>query len=170
MTISKNGLNILKQLEGGPVLKAYRDGDSYSIGYGHYGVDADTVITEQQAESLLLQDVQSAQRAIDGMSLDLTQNQYDALVILVYNIGATAFQYSTLRALIKNDATPREALRKQWLSWNKSRVNGVLTENSGLTKRRNKEWALYCSGEASSWKMTAAATLLLLVLVILVII
>jgi lysozyme len=52
----------------------------------------------------------------------LTQNQFDALVSLVFNIGGGAFRKSTL--LKKLNAGDIQGAADQFLVWNKGTVNG----------------------------------------------
>lgn len=68
----------------------------------------------------------------------LTQNQFDALVDFVYNVGETEFNKSTLRKLIGKGADPEKILKEfdRWI-YSKGR------KCDGLINRRNKEKALY---------------------------
>jgi lysozyme len=71
--------------------------------------------------------------------VELTQNQYTALLSFIYNIGGTQFAKSTLLKYVnekKFDLVPDE-LRK----WNK--VNNEVS--LGLTRRREKEAILFAN-------------------------
>lgn len=69
---------------------------------------------------------------------ELTSNQFNAVVSLVYNIGIENFRTSTILKLI--NINPNDAnIAKQFLRWNKQ--NGI--EVKGLTNRRIKESSLY---------------------------
>jgi GH24 family phage-related lysozyme (muramidase) len=70
-----------------------------------------------------------------------TQNQFDALVALAYNIGPATLASSTL--LARHKARDYAGARAQFARWNKA--NGQVMP--GLTKRRAAEAALY--GRAS---------------------
>lgn len=109
MQISDNGLKFLENEE---VLKlhSYRATASeqyLTIGYGHYGSDvtADMVITQEKAVELLSDDVSWAENTVNELvTVELTQNQFDAIVSLVFNIGATAFKNShALQMLNESD-------------------------------------------------------------------
>ena len=79
----------------------------------------------------------------------LTQNQFDALVIFVFNIGISAFTSSSVLKLI-NDPTAKTGhkdLESAWKAWNKSQ--GVV--NTGLTNRRNAEWKIYSKNKYERW-------------------
>lgn len=142
--LSGAGLDLIKQHEG-LRLKSYKDvGGVKTIGYGHTGSGASkSKITEQEAEQLLVQDVQDAEQAVaDLVNVPLEQNQFDALVSLVFNIGAGAFKNSTL--LKKLNAGDVDGATKEFLRWNK--VKGRVV--SGLTNRRRQEAQLFSSGGA----------------------
>ena len=97
MNFSESGLELLKNLEGFSA-KAYNDsGGKKTIGYGHLIVAGDGIVPGEiiekiQATSLLKKDVQKAVDAINNVVVvGLTQNQFDALVIFVFNVGINAF-------------------------------------------------------------------------------
>lgn len=145
MRFSNAGVELLKEFEG-LKLKAYRDSVGvWTIGVGHTkGVKPNDVITYSQAINFLYQDIKDAETAVNRMVrvFDvLTQNQYDALVSLVYNIGAGNFEKSTvLRETNKrNFQLAADAFRR----FNKGRINGVLVELKGLTRRREAERKLF---------------------------
>lgn len=113
----------------------------WTIGWGHTGPDvheglvwsqvcADTMFTDY--------DVDYAEHAVNTLVLvPLTQNQFDALVSLVYNIGAEAFRTSTmLRFLNTHDYMEAS---KEFLRWDHS---GGLVSN-GLLKRRKAEMQVF---------------------------
>ena len=91
MKISENGLNLIKQFEGCR-LKAYKCVSTekyYTIGWGHYGADvkSDMIITQEQADSMLISDVVKYENYVNATGLELNQNQFDALVSFTYNCG-----------------------------------------------------------------------------------
>jgi lysozyme len=80
-------------------LSPYPDAGGYSIGYGHFlGSRPEPAnITTQQAEKWLQQDANAAAIAVAKyVSVPLSQNQFDALVSFVFNLGAQNFAGSTL--------------------------------------------------------------------------
>jgi len=97
LSMSDHGLNMLKGFEG-LRLDAYRDsGGVLTIGYGHTGSDvhAGEHISEARATQLLRSDVGWAENAVrQDVKVPISQNQFDALVSLTYNIGATGFKNS----------------------------------------------------------------------------
>ncbi len=71
----------------------------------------------------------------------ISQNQFDSITSLVYNVGQGNFATSTLLRLLNN--MEYNAAAEQFLVWNKVRINGVLQESNGLAKRRKEESELF---------------------------
>jgi lysozyme len=146
MNPSQNCINLIKQFEGYRS-KAYLDAVGVpTIGYGSTmwndgkKVKLGETITLEGAELLLYWEVN--RKAIILDSLELNQNQYDALTSFIYNVGSGAFSKSTLFKKVKANAND-VSIRNEFLKWNKGRVGGVLVELKGLTKRRIAESDLY---------------------------
>ncbi|GJL92008.1 glycoside hydrolase family protein [Hyphococcus sp.] len=144
MKISESGIALLKRFEG-LELEAYQDiAGIWTIGYGHTGPDVQPgmKISERDAEELLRRDLKPREQAVASAAKPpLNQNEFDALVSFVYNVGANAYRGSTaLKRLNKGDRIgAADALT--W--WNKATVDGVLREVVGLTRRRAAERALF---------------------------
>jgi GH24 family phage-related lysozyme (muramidase) len=118
-----------------------------TIGYGHLIARTEwdiykNGITEAQADTLFADDLAPFIAAVNhGLSTDITQHEFDACVILAFNIGASGFANSSALKLI-NDAnanTDYENLESAWKAWNKSQ--GKVSR--GLQNRRNSEWKVY---------------------------
>jgi lysozyme len=140
MNLSPLGLAILEFLEDYRE-EAYLDsGGVPTIGYGHTGpeVKVGTHCTPEQADVWLRMDVAHAESVVTHLG-ELSQGQFDALVLFVYNVGAQTFHDSTLRTLL--DAGDDAAAAQQFLKWD--HVKGV--ENAGLYRRRRIERALFLS-------------------------
>ena len=73
------------------------------------------------------------------VKVELTENQIEALICLIYNIGVSAFKNSSLLKKINEEAST-ESIKRSWLAWNK--VKGKIVE--GLTNRRKDEFDYYC--------------------------
>ena len=143
MKTSPHGLEFLSDLEGNK-LRSYLDGGGvWTIGVGHtsdevFKVEPDQQITYEKSMELLAYDVEEAEDIINELvKVPLTQNQYDALVSFVFNIGATQFSDSTL--LRKLNAKDYFGASAQLTRWN--RDNGKTI--AGLTKRRLLEQSLF---------------------------
>jgi lysozyme len=121
--------------------------DKYSIGYGHQVRPGDPYfpnvqfkgpISFDEGKNLLLQDTLSSQSCVDSaVKVNLSQNQYTALVSLCYNIGCSAFSSSTLVRLLNQGNY--QGASDQFASWVYS--NGQLL--SGLVNRRSQERSLF---------------------------
>jgi lysozyme len=139
MKTSQNGLNLIEQSEG-VRLTAYQDSVGvWTIGYGHTGnVVSGEICTLQQANEWLAQDVSGAEYVVNTVvTAPLNQNQFDALVDFVFNLGSGNFQSSTLLKLLNSgDYAGASA---QFPLWN--HAGGVVV--AGLTTRRLAEQALF---------------------------
>lgn len=145
MNISDSGLDFIIAHEG-LRLSAYPDpatgGEPWTIGVGHTGgVQQGDMCTEDEAREWLREDAQTAVRCVNNsVRGQLTQNQFDALVSLVFNIGCGNFGKSTLlRRLNEGDD---QAAAERFIDWNKANHR----EMAGLTTRRLAEMELFlCS-------------------------
>ena len=148
-TINEAGFRLVQEFEGyaeqlgdgSGRVRAYRDsGGVLTIGFGHTGPDVteDLIITREQAEQLLREDLQEAEDAVSNLvAVPLNENQFSALVSFVFNLGAGELQDSTLLELL-NQGKYLEAA-DQFLRFNT--VNGEPLE--GLTRRREAERQLF---------------------------
>lgn len=143
MRTSPKALDLLKELEGFGA-QAYQDvGGVWTIGYGRIqGVKAGDTATENTAAMWLADDLIVYEQAVlDACTLAPTRNQFDAMVLLCYNIGWGAFRRSTVRkAHNRGDFT---AAAKAFGLWNK--VKGRVVP--GLVRRRAIEASLYLKPE-----------------------
>lgn len=143
MKTSQRGIDLIKEFEGYSERVYMCDGGKYTIGYGHTrGVEPGDTCTREQAEEYLRMDVVEAEETIEALvKVPLTQNQFDALVSLVYNIGSGNFYDSTIRRVINNNVSDINEYRKAWMMWVKSK--GKILK--GLERRRIAEFNLFCS-------------------------
>jgi lysozyme len=144
MQTSANGLAFIRDHEGCE-LHAYPDpgsgGEPWTIGVGHTGgVKPGDTCTMEQAMQWLKEDVQEAEEAVNRLvKVELSQDQFDALVSLVFNIGGGNFAKSTL--LKKINALNFEGAADEFPRWNRA-AGRVM---AGLTKRRHAEQSLFQS-------------------------
>ena len=137
--ISAEGTALIKKFEGCE-LTSYQDSVGvWTIGYGHTkGVYAGMSITQEEAEQMLLIELEEYEGYIEKyVVVPLTQNQFDALVVWVYNLGPTNLRRSTL--LKELNSGNYTAAGKEITKWNKA-GGKVLT---GLVKRREAEAELF---------------------------
>jgi len=119
------------------------DDGRWTIGYGHTLTAREgVVITQPDAEALLLYDLIKASHAVNELVFaPLTQNQFDALTSFVFNIGVRAFRGSpTLRRL--NEGRPLDAALAMEL-WRKADLEGERIVIDSLVRRRAAEKALF---------------------------
>lgn len=144
MRMSDAGTNLLRDKEG-LRLKAYRDPGSsnglpITVGWGstrHLNgapFFENEVITKEYAERLFRNDISHAEKAVNTLvKVPLTQNEFDALVSFVYNVGETAFAKSTLlRLLNQGDYKGAAEQFDRWI-YNDGKVM------DGLIRRRKAE-------------------------------
>lgn len=139
-SLSDNGMKLLEQFEG-LRLEAYLDSANIAtIGWGSIKypngnkVKLGDKITKAQAKEYKLHDLKEFESTVNtSVKVPLTQNQYDALVSLSYNIGSSAFNNSTL--LKKLNSGDYKGAAEQFLVWNK--VNSKKVQ--GLVNRREAE-------------------------------
>jgi len=125
-------------------LQAYRDiRGVWTIGYGSTsGVQPGMIITQEQAEEMLDNDLITAETAVSKyVKVELNDNEFAALVSFTFNEGAGSLLSSTLlRCLNKGN---RADAAQEFLKWNKTHINGVLTFVQDLADRRAREKALF---------------------------
>ena len=143
MNTSPKGIALIKEFEG-LRLKAYKcPGGVWTIGYGHTAcVKPGMVISEAQAEEYLKADLIAFERYLNGLGLALNQNQFDALISLIYNIGIGNFQKSTLLRKARINANDN-SIMDEFLRWVYSKGRVL----PGLQRRRLREMKLYFSNE-----------------------
>ena len=152
MQISDKGINLIKQFEG-CILQSYDDwnnkiiygGDrvrgTLTIGYGHVeGVYRGQVITQQQADEMLRQDMirysNETQAVLDSINVpfEITQNVFDALVSFDYNLGS-----GCVKTLLANGTRDKQTVADMMLEY---RNKGSQWE-TGLLRRRKAERELF---------------------------
>jgi len=144
MNISQEGLSLIKKFEGCE-LEAYKCAAGVlTIGYGSTkGVKEGDTITQEEADNLLLHEMNEYEGYInDAVTVDLKQNQFDALVSWVFNLGPANLKASTMLKVLNNkeyDDVPAQIKR-----WNKA--GGKVLQ--GLIRRREAEALLF---EGKEW-------------------
>jgi lysozyme len=155
MRISQNGISHLRRVEAF-MSHLYNDGPSRNtgnctVGYGHlvhynpcniqkFASEHQYIngISVKNATTLLRSDVRHAEAAINKLvTVPLNQNQFDALVSLVFNIGVGAFSKSTLLKVINAKQFSRAP--SAFRMWNKT--GGKISH--GLINRRASEIRLF---------------------------
>lgn len=140
MKTSSNGLKLTTDAEQ-LRLTAYKPtpNDVWTIGYGHTrGVKEGDTCSEAQALAWLQMDLAEAEHTVlTEVDVPLSQNQFDALVDFVFNVGAGNFRSSTLLKYLNQRKFV--LCSGELLKWNKQ--GGVIL--GGLVKRRRAEATLF---------------------------
>ena len=144
MEISQEGLALIKKFEGCE-LKSYQDSVGvWTIGYGHTkGVKPNMEITKEEAEKMLKEELPEYEGYVEKcVEVPLSQNEFDALVCWVYNLGPTNLLQSTLLKVLNQGQ--KEKVPEQIKRWNKA--GGIVL--NGLVRRREAEALLF---EGKDW-------------------
>lgn len=91
MQISQRGIDLIKKLEGFSEEPYVCPAGENTIGYGHVITTGEVYIeiSEAKAEQLLRKDAEWAGGVVNrNVKAPLNQNQFDALVSFVFNVGA----------------------------------------------------------------------------------
>ena len=139
MQIGQEGLNLIKHFEGCE-LQAYKcPAGVWTIGYGHIkGVSEGMTITQEEAEQMLKDEMAEYEGYVNKLvTVELNQNQFDAMVSWVYNLGGGNLSASTLLKVL--NAGDYDGVPAQMMRWNKA--GGKVLE--GLTRRRQAEADLF---------------------------
>ncbi|OPA76728.1 hypothetical protein BVG16_16285 [Paenibacillus selenitireducens] len=146
--ILEAGIKLIKNFEGCR-LKAYKPVPTetfWTIGWGHYGPDvtAGMTVTQARADAMFVDDLKKYEAYVNNPSyvpvtVQLNQNQFDALVSFCYNCGP-----GNLQTLCKDRTIAQiaDSITKYDKAGGK-----VLT---GLVRRREAELELFNKKEASS--------------------
>ena len=143
MKTSPKGIALIKEFEG-LRLKAYKcPGGVWTIGYGHTdGVRPGMVISERQAEDFLKAELIAFEKYLNDLRLAINQNQFDALISFIYNVGTGNFSSSTMLRKVK--ANPLDnSIMDESLRWVYSKGRVL----PGLQRRRLAEMKLYFSND-----------------------
>lgn len=142
---SESGKDLIKKFEGFRAIAYLCPAGVWTVGYGTTRINGNAVkegtkITTDEADVFLEQDLKSFEDAVNKtVNVALTQNQFDALVCFVYNVGVGNFKKSTL--LKKLNASHFSEAADEFLKWDKSKGKAL----PGLTRRRSAERSLFLS-------------------------
>ena len=145
MKISAMGLELIKEFEGFSANAYLCPAKIPTIGYGNtFWQDGRKVrlgeqISKTDALELLefVANKDFADKIFPLIKVKVSQNQFDAMCSLAYNIGTGSFLKSTL--LKKVNAGDFIGASEEFLKWNKSGGKELL----GLTRRREREKDLF---------------------------
>lgn len=140
MITGESGINLIKKFEGCKLTAYLCPAGVWTIGYGHTeGVKKGDKITQDKAEELLKQDLSKFEDALNSYGFAISQNQFDALISFIFNIGISAFRTSTMfKYLRKNQYVAAADQFNKWVYVNHK-------PSKGLERRREAERALFKS-------------------------
>lgn len=154
MRFSEIGQEKLKKIEGFKA-QVYKDSEGNpTIGYGHMLKRGENfvAITPAGASKLLLDDIAPIERFLNNyIKPKLNQNQFDALIMFIYNIGETAFLNSSVFSDIqKGDFQEATLPWGKWINITKKvkhpktgEIVKKLIPVQGLINRRAQEIKLF---------------------------
>ena len=139
MKTSQEGIALIKKFEGCELTAYQCSAGVWTIGYGHTkDVVEGMEISQETAEEWLVKELDEYENYIHKyVSAPLSQNQFDALVSWVYNLGPANLKASTLLKVL--NAGDYEGVPAQIKRWNKA--GGQVLE--GLIRRREAEALLF---------------------------
>jgi GH24 family phage-related lysozyme (muramidase) len=153
MKTSYKGIALIKEFEG-LKLDAYQcSAGVWTIGFGTTKYpngekvkNGDKLSGLKQANDYLHHDLIQYEQAVDRLvQVPLTQNQYDALVSFVYNLGAGSLAKSTLlKKLNAGDYAGASKEFKKWIYATDPKT-GKRIKLTGLIARRKREAELFMS-------------------------
>lgn len=142
-TFSNNAVNIIKKYELFKEREYRCQAGKLTIGYGTLISKNPKLkgmcITEKKASELLIKYINTDVIPVinRNVKVSLTQNQYDALTCLIYNIGPTAFSESNLLRMINTNN--KRGIIKDWKEF--QLADGKISQ--GLIRRRKEELDLF---------------------------
>lgn len=143
MRTGETGLNLIKGYEGLRLSAHYAPSEEWAVGYGHTSTARHGMtVTEGDAERLLREDIKPIERILqETVRAPLNQNEHDALVSLLFNIGEDNWKRSTV--LRKLNAGDKLGAAHAFELWNKAMIEGELVTLDGLVRRRAAEKSLF---------------------------
>ena len=143
--LGAEGIALIKLFEG-LELAAYQDGAGiWTIGYGTTkGVYQGMMIDEGTAEDWLRRDVELAEAAIRrNVTVSIHQNQFDAMISFIYNVGIGGFKRSTMLKRLNRGDDHGAAEALEWFNKIRNPETGKLRVSNGLKRRRAAERKLF---------------------------
>jgi len=143
----QTGVGITRWVEGATI------GYGHLIGQAEWNQSGDSYkngITEAQGKELFIKDLKPFVDGVNSrVTANVSQHQFDALVILAFNIGLGNFGSSSVLKLVNDPSaqTSYPGLEEAWKAWNKSQGKVM----QGLVNRRNAEWKIYSSSSYEHW-------------------
>lgn len=152
--VDKAGIDLIKSFEGLKLTAYVCEAGRWTVGYGHTGKDVykGVKITESYALNLLYRDISVFEKTINNLDVNLSQNEFNALVSLVFNIGRENFRTSTIKKLLLVHAD-KSRIAQEFVKWkyvskyrkdpDTNQLIKYYVVSQGLLNRRKKEQSLF---------------------------
>lgn len=138
VSVAKNLTDFVKEFEGFSA-KPFSDYKQTSIGYGTRAKKGERVISKEEAERRLAQELGGARAEVEALNAqhkyNFTPNEMDALTSFAYNVGS-------LDQLTAGGKRSKEVIAQKILEYNKA--GGKVLP--GLKRRRQAEYSLFTKG------------------------
>ena len=144
MNISNRGLDLIKSFEGCRLSSYKCPSNKWTIGYGHtQGVYEGMVITQEQADKFLFEDVQRFVNAVNQYQsrFNFNQAEFDSLTSFTYNCGEGSL------AAVMSCCNTKKEIAEECKLYNRSSDGQIL---NGLVRRREEEYKLFMSGSSTA--------------------
>ena len=138
MNIGNKGLELIKSFEGCRLSSYKCPAGVWTIGYGHtQGVYEGMVITQEQADNMLREDVKHYADAVDRYNsrFNFNEAEFDSLTSFTYNCGVGSLQ------AVMSCCNTKQEIAEECKLYNKG--GGVVL--AGLVRRREEEYKLFMS-------------------------
>lgn len=157
-TLSEEGYRLLRSFEGyhdempdGRCRAYYCPSGVLTIGYGTiHGIKEGDIWTREQAEAAMRAEVADVERDVARLvTVDIVQHEFDALVLLGYNIGCGRDGLAGSTVLRRLNAGDKVGAAEAFKMWDKGRDrDGNLIVLPGLVSRREREAAHFLKPDA----------------------
>lgn len=134
---------ITQTFEGYSLIRYQDEGGVWTIGRGHLWLEGEPLTcTAAEVELWFASDIAKCAHAVnDLVSVELLQDQFNALCDFVFNLGVGALENSTLLKLLNTGDF--QAASDQFVAWDHIRIDGQLRISEGLLRRRTAETTLF---------------------------
>lgn len=138
MRVDQAGIDFIKQWESFSSRPYQDQAGVWTQGFGHTHAISQysKPVTFEEAEEWLRQDLVNAEAEVNKIELTFTQNEFNALVSLIFNTGPMPLKLTLGEYLVSDDY---DAAAEQFLKWRKA--GGVVS--AGLERRRSAERELF---------------------------
>lgn len=141
--VSRSAIELIKRFEGYRRKSAQLAEGRWTIGYGHTLTAREGAeVSEQDAEALLMYDLIAVSHSVnEWVFTPLNQNQFDALVAFVFNIGLENFRRSSVLRRLNEGSLIQAACAMEL--WRKAEFEGEKIVVDALVRRRAAEKTLF---------------------------